>query len=72
MKEFHLQLDIPPGELLRYYDGRAQDVIATANDGTRVRFPARVLREHVNAAGVSGRFLLRCDVHYRFVSLERL
>ena len=72
MKEFHLKLDIPPGELLRYYDGSAQDVIATADDGTRVRFPARALREHVGAAGVSGRFLLRCDVHYRFVSLDRL
>jgi hypothetical protein len=72
MKEFRLRLLISPDELLLYYRGDASVLRATALDGTRLQMPARVLRPHVTAQGVSGEFLLRCDDRNRFLSLERV
>jgi hypothetical protein len=72
MKTFRLRLVIPAREMLTYYNGEAQQVFATARDGTRVRFPARVLRPYVTNQGINGEFLLRCDESYRFISLDKL
>lgn len=72
MKEFRLRLSISPAEMMLYYRGDASVVLATARDGTSVQMPARLLRPHVTAQGVSGEFLLRCDDRNRFLSLERI
>ena len=71
MKEFRLRLAISAEEMLIYYRGQASFVLATARDGTRVQMPARLLRPHITASGVVGEFVLRCDAHDRFVSLDR-
>ena len=71
MKEFRLRLSISAEEMLRYYRGQVSFVLVTAGDGTRLQMPARLLRPHLAANGVVGEFLLRCDQHNRFVSLER-
>ena len=65
-------LDIPAEEYLYYYRGAARDVVTTAVDGRRVRFPASVLRPFVTGQGVQGEFLLHYDDHNRFVRLERI
>ncbi|MFO8003283.1 DUF2835 family protein [Thioalkalivibrio sp.] len=72
MKTFRLRLVISAREMLTYYHGEARQVFATARDGTRVRFPARVLRPYVTSEGIDGEFLLRCDESYRFISLDKL
>lgn len=46
---------------LRYYQAAARDVVVTAEDGRRVRFPARILREFVTREGIHGRFRLAYD-----------
>jgi len=71
MKTFRLRLVISAREMLTYYNGDAQQVFAKARDGTRVRFPARVLRPYVTSEGVDGEFLLRCDESFRFISLDK-
>lgn len=72
MKEFQLLLSISADEMLRYYRGQASFVLVTARDGTRLQMPARLLRPHLAPGGVVGEFVLRCDRHNRFISLERI
>ena len=53
-----VDLDIGPTEMARYYQGRADQVVARARDGRWVRFPLRVLRAVVTRGGVHGTFAL--------------
>jgi hypothetical protein len=71
-RRFHFWLDIPPDRLLAYYQGAADQVLATAQSGERVRFAARLLRPFVTADGVQGRFELEVDGRHRFVDLRRI
>ena len=66
------RLDIDADELMRFYRGETGEVVARADDGRTVRFPAVNLRAHVAAGGVRGRFRLRFDDDFRFVALERI
>lgn len=71
MPSILISLNISPDALLRYYQGEAQLVLATAQDGRKVQFPAHVLRAHVRHDGVIGDFLLVYDEQNRFVTLQR-
>jgi hypothetical protein len=66
-----LSLDIPADELARYYQG-ARRVVATAEDGRRVQFPASALQRFVTRAGVSGRFELHIDERGKLLEIRRL
>lgn len=56
VKSVTLQLVISADELQRWYQGRAQQIVATAIDGKKVRFPVKILRPFVTREGVSGTF----------------
>lgn len=55
------RLELSEQEFLRYYAGQARDVVVRAEDGRRVRFPARLLRGFVTYSGIRGRFRLLYD-----------
>ncbi len=65
-------LNISTAELLRYYQGAAQQVAARARDGRRVHFPANILRQVVDHDGVHGEFELAFDEHHKFLSIRRV
>lgn len=65
-------LSISAEEFQRLYQGSVRDVVALADDGRRLRFPAAILRPYVLHDGVRGRFRLHFDEHNRFQSIERL
>ncbi|MCS4502996.1 hypothetical protein KBTX_03031 [wastewater metagenome] len=67
-----LRLAISRSEWLSYYRGDARDVVARAEDGRRVRFPASVLHRHATHDGIHGRFELAYGDDGRFVALRRL
>ncbi len=69
---FVLTLDIPAERFRAWYAGAVRDVVARAEDGRRVQFPASALRPFVTHDGVHGRFRLRIDGAQRLISLERL
>ncbi len=46
--------------------------MATAEDGRRVRFPAKALQRHLRPEGIHGRFELQFDSTHRFVALRRV
>ncbi len=67
-----VRLAISAERMLAFYRGRARQVVAVAEDGRTVRFPAEALRPHVRADGVHGRFLVRFDANHRLIGVERL
>ena len=67
-----MNLDIPQDRLLRYYRGAAQSVYALAEDGRRVRFPARFLRRFVTAYGVRGRFALTVGADNKLLDMRQI
>lgn len=70
--EVVFRLAIPADTWLAYYRGAARDVVARAEDGRTVRFPARLLRPFVGHDGVHGAFRLRYDAAGHCVDLSRL
>ncbi|WP_018014650.1 DUF2835 domain-containing protein [Teredinibacter turnerae] len=69
--QVEIQLTINADEYLKMYQGRANDVVARAVDGRRIRFPARILQRFVTREGVSGAFIITFDEANRFRSIER-
>ncbi|KPK37920.1 MAG: hypothetical protein AMJ69_09910 [Gammaproteobacteria bacterium SG8_47] len=72
MTTLRIRLELSPAQCLAYYRGVKQAVVARAEDGRTVRFPASELRRFVTPAGVHGSFELRYDDNNKLVSLRRL
>jgi hypothetical protein len=70
--EYRLHFHLSRDEYLRYYQGAAAAIVAPAEDGTRVQFPANALRPFVTEGGVSGSFLLITDDNNKMVELKKL
>ncbi len=67
-----VDLHISADQYLKLYQGVATSVLAYAQDGRRVRFPARILQPFVSREGVHGRFRILFDAEGRFQRIERL
>lgn len=66
-QRIEVELDIGRDEYLHYYRGVGDiQVLATARDGRRVRFPARILQPFVLHDGVRGLFRIEFDQGGRF------
>ncbi|RUO81294.1 DUF2835 domain-containing protein [Idiomarina tyrosinivorans] len=55
-----------------YYSGKAQSLMVTSDNGTRLSIPAGRFIPLVNAAGLNGRFKLVVDEKAKFQSLEQI
>lgn len=66
------RLAISADEFQRLYSGSVRDVVALAEDGRRIRFPASILRPYVQHTGVQGYFVLHFNEENRFQGIERL
>lgn len=71
IESISLNLKISVDEMEKYYRGSAQQIIAVAEDGRRVQFPASAVRRFVTRDGVRGRFLLLVDEHGKLVEMRR-
>lgn len=65
-------LNIPAHELVHYYEGVVESVVATTTDGRTIKFPASILRSIVQNNGVHGSFELVFNEHFKFVSISRI
>jgi hypothetical protein len=72
MNRYAFRLDLSSEEFLQYYRGTAKSVVVRAYNGQVVEFPASLLQHHILPEGIHGDFVLRCDDHYKCVSLERV
>lgn len=71
-KQFEVSLAIAADEYLKLYRGVASEVIAHADGGARIRFPANALKPFVTHAGVYGRFVISVDQNNRLQSVKRV
>ncbi len=72
MAEIIFNIKISPQQFLQYYRGSASSVTVTAEDGRRIRLPARHLRPFLRHDGIKGRFKLTFADNNRLINLERL
>ena len=72
MQKVTVRLDISPERFQAYYQGVVDSVLATANDGRTVQFPARVLRPFLTYQGVQGTFEIMFDANLKFQAIRRL
>jgi hypothetical protein len=70
MPTYHFTLTIPAEDYLRYYQGRARQVVVETVEGITLRFPASRLVRFVTHNGIHGEFRLECDEANKFVELE--
>lgn len=66
------RLALSPDDYLAFYQGTAREVVARAEDGRRIRFPASALQRFVSHEGVHGLFELRFDMDRKMLGLRRL
>ena len=71
-QRLHVVLKIPSHQLLYYYEGGVDVVVAKTTDGRIIRFPANILRSVVQNNGVYGTFELVFDENHKFVSISRI
>ncbi|WP_338011124.1 DUF2835 domain-containing protein [Marinagarivorans algicola] len=67
-----IHLNISARKYLLLYQGVARNVLATAVDGRRVRFPAKILQPFVTHSGVNGRFTIYFSDDGRFSHIQQL
>ena len=67
-----IDLVISREEYLRWYQGSARAVVATARDGRTIRFPAEALRPYVTHTGVRGTFAVYFDDNHKLLRVEKL
>lgn len=72
MPSIVFRVRISSDEWLAYYRGTARDVVARAEDGRTVRFPARALHRFLTRDGIMGRFRLDYDESGRLRGVEKL
>jgi len=71
-RHIYIDIRISYDEMMKLYQGVAQNVSVVARDGRRVQFPASALRPYVTSLGVSGSFLIQIDKNNKLQSLSRL
>lgn len=65
-----ITLRISAEEYLKSYTGLARSVLARADDGRSIRFPADILRPFVTHTGIKGRFAIYFDAENHFTRIE--
>lgn len=72
VQRLRVALNISSYDLMQYYEGTVDLVVAKATDGRTVKFPANILRSVVQDNGVYGTFELILDENHKFLSINRL
>ncbi|MGD9850084.1 MAG: DUF2835 family protein [Nitrospirales bacterium] len=72
MQTVRVSLRISARRFRAYYEGSVDSVVAQAEDGRTVQFPARVLRPFLTHRGIDGIFDLTFSSRQKFHSINRV
>lgn len=67
---FHLNLSYD--QYLAVYQGVAKTVVAQADDGRRIVFPAGNVRRFLGKTGIQGYFEMELTEKHKFVAIKKL
>ncbi|MCC5796213.1 MAG: DUF2835 domain-containing protein [Methylophaga sp.] len=70
--ERYFRLAISREEAMRYYKGEALVVVAYADNGQRLQFPALHIRRFIDQYGIHGRFRIRFDHNHKLIDLQKI
>ncbi|MBN47796.1 MULTISPECIES: DUF2835 domain-containing protein [unclassified Methylophaga] len=71
-KALTFRLHVDKEEAMRYYRGEASAVVAIADSGQSLQFPALHVRRFITQHGIHGRFRIRFDDNHKLLNLERI
>lgn len=66
------RLAISAEEYLAYYQGSAQEVVASSDDDRVIRFPASAIRKFVTHDGVFGHFEIFFDENNKLIGIQQI
>lgn len=72
MKEIIVSINISRDDYLAVYQGQVKTVVATAEDGRIIRFPADILKGMVGHEGIYGTFKIIINSENKFEHITRL
>lgn len=72
MQKVTVPLRISARRFQAYYEGTAEFVVAQADDGRTVQFPARVLRPFLTYRGIEGTFEITFTSQQKFLSIKQV
>ena len=72
MQTVRVSLRISAKRFQAYYEGVVDSVVAQAEDGRTVQFPARVLRPFLSHQGIEGVFDITFSDQQKFQSIKRV
>lgn len=65
-------LDIPHHEIMRFYQGNAQHLKVTLQDGRTVQLPLNNFRPFVSSSGLQGNFEVKFSDAFKLLSLKKI
>jgi hypothetical protein len=66
------RLNLSYDQFLSVYQGLAKNVIATADDGRTIQFPAGKIQRYLTKDGIQGYFQMELTPHNKFVAISRI
>ncbi|OUR62295.1 hypothetical protein A9Q74_05480 [Colwellia sp. 39_35_sub15_T18] len=69
--KYYFSLKMTTKEFLPYYQGKAQTIVVTSNQGLRLQFPAMHIRSYLKSDGINGYFCLHTE-NNKFLSLTEV
>ena len=72
MNEITFNIKISSTEYLKFYQGNTTWVNIVADDGRRIKLPAKHLRRFLDHNGISGHFKMTFDDNNTMIKLERV
>jgi len=72
MREVTISLSISAQDYLGHYQGVAREVVATTNDGRKIRFPSNILQPFIGHNGIHGRFVISFDASNKFQGIRKV
>lgn len=66
------RLDLSYEQYLAVYQGTAKTVIAIADDGRRIQFPAGNIQRYLSKAGIKGYFEMELTAENKFIGIKKL
>lgn len=70
-REIVVRLSISRKHLLKLYRGTASQILAVADNGQRVQFPARALRPYISHEGIDSVFTLLIDSNNKLIRVKK-
>lgn len=69
--KYYFSINLSYHDFLPYYRGEIHAIVVTTNLGTKVKFPAMHLRNHLTNSGIYGHFCLETQ-NNKFLSLTKI